>query len=217
MKNKKGLIILVVLAVIQLAFPVGFFVYEKAVEKAVVEKGESYTLRYMYITHFNKKSISLDTDEIYAVGYETDWDVAGEYYEEENYIYRDTVSMYSKVVISKNSDGNIMFYDAEAEGAELADYNWFSTFDVFHLDPEEYEFVPDNFGMKELFELGMFLSRDKDEDLTFEEFMKTDEGYFKGIWSIPLDSTVTLKVYKGVAIISEFYIGDELILKHKSS
>ena len=215
MKNKKGLIILVVLAVIQLAFPVGFFAYEKTVEKITIEKGESYTLRYVYITHFNKKRISLDTDNVYAVGYETDWDVAEKYYEEENYIYRDTVSLYSKVVINKKDDGSIMFYDAETEGMELTDYNWFGTYNVFRLDTEEYKFIPEDFGMKELFEIGMFLSKDKDESLTFEEFMETDEGYFKGIWSIPLNSTVTLKVYKGTAVIDEFYIGDQLILKHK--
>ena len=54
MKNKKGLIVLVVLAVIQLAFPVSFFAYEKAIEKVTIEKGESYTLRYMNITHFEE-------------------------------------------------------------------------------------------------------------------------------------------------------------------
>ena len=215
MKNKKGLIILVVLAVIQLAFPVGFFAYEKEVERAAIEKGESYTLRYMNITHFNKKSIHIDTDDIYAVGYETDWDVAEKYYEEENYIYRDTVNLYSKVVINKTADGNVMFYDAGAEGVELTDYNWFGTYDVFQPDPAEYEFVPEDFGMKELFDLGMLLSKDKDDSLTFEEFMETDEGYFKGIWSIPLSGTVTLKVYKGVAVIDEFYIEDQLIMKHK--
>ena len=215
MKNKKGLIILVVLAVIQLAFSVGYFAYEKSVEKSVIEKGESYTLRYMNITNFNKSSMSLDTDEIYAVGYETDWDVAEEYYEDENYIYSDTVSLYSKVLISKNADGSIMFYDAETKGAELTDSNWFSTFDVFHPDPADYEFVSEDFGMKELFDLGMLLSKDKDENLTYEEFMRTDDGYYKGIWSIPLDGTVTLKVYKGIGIIDEIYIGDQLIMKHK--
>lgn len=215
MKNKKGLIILVALAIIQLAFPVGCFAYEKAVERSVIEKGEGYTLRYMNITYLNKSSMSLDTDEIYAVGYETDWDVAESYYEDENYIYRDTVSGYSKVVISKNADGSVMFYDAEANGTELTDCNWFSTFDVFHPDPADYEFVSEDFGMKELFELGMLLSKDKDEKLTFEEFMKTDDGYYKGIWSIPIGGTVTLKVYKGIGIIDEIYIEDQLIMKHK--
>ncbi len=215
MKNKKGLIILVALAIIQLAFPVGYFAYEKAVERSVIEKGEGYTLRYMNITYFNKSSMFLDTDEIYAVGYETDWDVAERYYEDENYIYRDTVGLYSKVVINKKPDGSIMFYDAAAEGAELTDYNWFTTFDVFHLDPADYEFVNYDFGMKELFELGVLLSKDEDNNITFEEFMETEDGYYRGIWSIPLKGTVTLKVYKGIGIIDEIYIEDQLIMKHK--
>ena len=217
MKSKKCLIVLIALAVIQLAFPVSFFAYEKAVEKAAVEKGESYTLRYMNITHFNRKSISLDTEEIYAVGYETDWDVATEYYENEKYIYRDTLSLYSKVVINKNADGEAVFFDAEAEGAQLTEYNWFRTYDVFHLNPEDYEFIPEGFGIKELYEIGILLSRDETNDLTFEQFMKSEDGYFNGIWHIPLDGKVTLKVYKGIAVISEFYIGEDLVMIHKAA
>lgn len=215
MKNKKGLIFLLVLALIQLAFPVSVFAYEKAIERSVIEKGESYTLRYMNITHLNKEKISLDSDEIYAVGYETDWDVAEKYYEDEYYIYHDVVSLYSKVVINKKPDGDVMFFDAEAEGVELTKYNWFRTYKVFHLDIADYEFVSDEFGMKELYDLGIFLSKDETNDLTFEQFMKGEDGYYSGIWHIPLGGRVTLKVYNGVGLISEFYIGDQLVLRHK--
>ena len=70
---------------------------------------------------------------------------------------------------------------------------------------------------KELFEAAILFSEDETNDVkTFESFMKTEDGVYKTIWDIPFEGKVTLKVYKGIAIISEFYIGEELVLRHKA-
>lgn len=209
MKNKKAVALLITLSLIQLLFPVSLLVYEnKAVDK-VVEKGRSYTLGFTQITHINRAVMSIDTDEIYTVGY--DW-----YYDEnhENNIPYDTIGVYSKVGIREKEDGSIEFFDAEGYRT-LTCYNWFSTYDAFRLRLDEYEFVREDFGIKELFEACLYLSEDTTGDTTFESFMKSEDGYYNGIWHVGLEGKITLKVYNGMAKISELYIGDELVLRYK--
>lgn len=209
MKNKKALVLLIALSLIQLLFPVSLLVYEDIMMDKVIEKGQSYTLDYTQITHFNKAAIGLDTDEIYTVGYR--WDYKNR---EDGYIPHDTVSVYSKVGIREKEDGSIEFFDTEGDG-ELTKYNWFHTYDALRLRLDEYEFVRADFGMKELFEAGLYLSEDTTNDTTFEKFMQSEDGYYNGIWHIPFEGRITLKVYNGFAKISEFYIGDELVLRYK--
>lgn len=209
MKNKKALAVLIALAIIQLIFPVSLFVYQSAAEQNIIEKGKRYTLNYTEISHFTKEKIGVDTDEIYSVKW-YDPDAA-------EYVYDAAICLYSKVRIEEKADGSFEFFDAEqgAEDDKLTDYNWFRPHEAFGFDVDDFEFVSDEMGIKELYDLGFYLSEEKPDDLTYEDFMTSKDGYYTGMWNIPLEGKVTFCVYKGFAVIDEFYIGDELIMKRK--
>lgn len=214
MNFKKYLTVLVILAVIQLGFPVGLFVYEDYMQKEIVQKGKQYTLSYTHISHFTKKGISLDTGEIYTVDYEVGQDIRNDNYYDGAYMYHDTLSVYSEVVIEEKEDGTVRFFSV-SDDKELTKYNWFEVHGNFRINLADYEFVNESFGIKEFYDLGILLSEDTTNDTTFESFMQSKDGYYNGIWHIPLEGKVTLCVYDGYTEISEFYIGDELILKLK--
>lgn len=209
MKNKKALAVLIALAIIQLIFPVSLFVYQSVTEQNIIEQGKKYTLNYTEISHFTKEKIGVDTDEIYSVKwYDPDID---------EYVHDAAICLYSKVRVEEKADGSLEFFDAE-EGTEdnrFTDYNWFISHEVFNFDIDDFEFVVDEFGMKELYDLSFYLSEEKPKELTYEEFMTSKDGYYTGLWNIPIEGKITLCVYKGHAEISELYIGDELIMKHK--
>ena len=212
MKAKKTVAILVLFALLQFMFPAALIVYEDSFMKNIVKKGEKYTLDYTQIVSMNKGHLSTNADERYTVGYTWDFENA-----EENALPYDTVSVYHEVGIEKKEDGTLSFFDTNNSGKRLTDGNWFRTYGAFGLDFADYEFVSDGFGMKEFFELGLFLCDDKYNDTeSFEEFMKTDnEGFYPTLHHISLDGKFVLSVYKGMAVITEFYIGDELVLRHK--
>lgn len=212
MKNKKVIAFLLVFSLLQLIFPVAVIAYEKNYISNVIEKGEAYTLRYTQINHFNKAVMWLNTDELYTVTEENRWQ---EINPPDEYYY-DTVDMYPNIGIEKAKDGSIDFFDADTNKNKLTDYNWFHTYDAFDIDLENYEFTDENFGLEELFELGLYLCEDEYNDTTdFEKFMQTEDGSYNGLHHIELEGKIVLSVYKGFGIIKEFYIGDELILRHK--
>lgn len=211
MKNKKIIALLVALALVQLIFPVSIIAYENSLMKTVVEKGEKYTLDYGQIIHMNKTYMYLDTEDLYRV--------------EQRYALNDEdyrlsagwLGGYSRLGIEKDENGKVHFYDADNLEEGATDYNRLEyTYNLFYLYFSDYEFVNPEFGLKELAELGMLLCEDESNPITsYEEFMYDGEEYIGMLYRMPLDGKITLCVYKDYAVISEFYIGDELVLRHK--
>lgn len=212
MKNKKIIALLLVVALIQLLFPIGFTAYESRLIDTVIEKGEKYTLKYSYISHMNKTYMYLDTEELYRVE---------ERYasvDDNNYNYGGWLGGYNEIGIETDEKGEVHFFDTDDLSVGATDYNRLKyDYNLFYLYFEDYEFVSPDFGLKELAELGILLC-DKENDSnpinSYEEFMY-DEGYIGMLYHMPLDGKITLCVYKDYAVVSEFYIGDELILRHK--
>lgn len=210
MKNKRIIAFLVAFSLLQLLFPVGLLIYERNFMRAVIEKGESYTLSYTHITNMNSGVLYTNADEIYTVGYR--WD-----YENAKYVERPyrAIGDYTTVGVEKNADGTLDFFDTEQDKDKLTDYNWFRPFEALVLKFDSYEFVREDFGMKELFELSLSNCEEEYGDTTtFEKFMQTEDGVYNTLFHIDLEGKIVLSVYKGFAVIKEFYIGDELVLKH---
>lgn len=213
MKNKKVIALLVVLCVFQLAFPLSFMVYESVSMNNVIEKGKSYTLEYSKIQHFTKDRIYLNTDELYTVGYTMDIEQLKGY---STYIPQNTLSMYTKVVINESEDGTIEFFDAEAyDKSLLTKENWFNTYSLFHINFDEYEFVNEEIGLRELVELANIVSDEYVDDRFDVDAFLSEDSYYGGFYIVPLEGKITLKVYDGFAKITELYLGDELILRLK--
>lgn len=210
MKNKKTIALLLVVALIQLIFPVSIIAYENSLMKTVVEKGEKYTLDYGQIIHMNKTYMYLDTEELYSV--EERYASVSEDYD----YYGGWLGGYNKVGIETDEKGKVHFYDTDDLSVGATDYNRLKyDYNLFYLYFEDYEFVNPDFGLKELAELGILLCEDEVRPIdSYEEFMY-DEGYIGQLYQMPLDGKVTLCVYKDYAIVSELYIGDELILRYK--
>ena len=203
MRNKKMIAVLVVLALLQLMFPGAVIAYERSFKKAVVEKGESYTLDFDGIMRFNKNDMTINR---YKVAF------GGDYNNEYGLTMGDS-SYFGDVIIEKNEDGKSIVYVDITQGVKPTDYNLFRANKAFHLDFENYEFVREDFGMKELFELCHYLCYDDYGVDSYEEFSDTES--YSALHEIDLDGSVVIAVYKGMPIIKELYIGDELILKHK--
>lgn len=197
-------------ALIQLIFPVSIIAYENSLMKTVVEKGEKYTLDYGQIIHMNKTYMYLDTEELYSV--EERYASVSEDYD----YYGGWLGGYNKVGIETDEKGKVHFYDTDDLSVGATDYNRLKyDYNLFYLYFEDYEFVNPDFGLKELAELGILLCEDEVRPIdSYEEFMY-DEGYIGQLYQMPLDGKVTLCVYKDYAVVSELYIGDELILRHK--
>lgn len=197
-------------ALIQLIFPVSIIAYENSLMKTVVEKGEKYTLDYGQIIHMNKTYMYLDTEELYSV--EERYASVSEDYD----YYGGWLGGYNKVGIETDEKGKVHFYDTDDLSVGATDYNRLKyNYNLFYLYFENYEFVNPDFGLKELAELGILLCEDEVRPIdSYEEFMY-DEGYIGQLYQMPLDGKVTLCVYKDYAVVSELYIGDELILRHK--
>ena len=213
MKKKAVVILLVAVAVCQLLFPLSFIAYEKVTMNAVIEKGASYTLEYTRFYDFDKNIITLNTDDWYTVGYVWDKTKLIEY---EDYIPNDTLSMYNKVVINEKEDGTLEFYDAETCDKSLVKKdNWFYIHSTFHITLDEYEFVNDDFGLREL----VLLANDVGDNYVEEHFdidnFLSEDSYYGGFYMVPIEGKVTINVYNGFAKITELYIGDELVLKLK--
>lgn len=213
MKNKKVIALLVVLCVFQLAFPLSFMVYESVSMNNVIEKGKSYTLEYSKIQYFTKDRIYLNTDELYTVGYTMDIEQLKGY---STYIPQNTLSMYTKVVINESEDGTIEFFDAEAyDKSLLTKENWFNTYSLFHINFDEYEFVNEEIGLRELVELANIVSDEYVDDRFDVDAFLSEDSYYGGFYIVPLEGKITLNVYDGFAKITELYLGDELILRLK--
>ena len=206
---------LVVVAVLQLAFPVSFFVYENIMTDRIVEKGKSYTLDYTCMTHFNREFISLDTKELYTVGYDWDYKKSKAKQEDKYYIPYNSLMNYHEVGIREKEGGGVSFFDVEKEKDSVTEYNRFYVYNALQIDLDDYEFVRPDFGLKEMYDLCLLLSDDSTNDITFEEFMHSEDGYYNGLWHINIEGKITLKVYDGYAKISEIYMGDELVLRYK--
>lgn len=210
MKNKKMIAVLLAVALVQLLFPVGFIACENSLIDTVIEKGEKYTLDYSQIIHMNKAYMYLDTEDLYRVE---------ERYasvDDNNYNYGGWLGGYSEVGVEKDENGKVTFYDADDLNVGATDYNRLHyNYNLFYLYFENYEFVNPDFGLKELAELGILLCEDEDNPISsYEEFMY-DEGYTGMLYHMSVDGKITLCVYKDYAVVSELYIGDELILRHK--
>lgn len=213
MKNKKVIILLVLLCVFQLAFPLSFMVNEKITMNAVVEKGRSYTLEYSKFQYFTKDRVYLNTDELYTAGYTMDIEQLKGY---STYIPQNTLSMYTKVVIKENEDGTIEFSDAESyDKSLLTKDNWFNTYSVFHIDFDECEFVNEEIGLRELVELANIVSDEYVDDRFDVDNFLSEDSYYGGFYIVPIEGKITLNVYDGFAKITELYLGDELILRLK--
>ena len=213
MKKKTVVILLVFVAVCQLLFPMSFVIYEKVTMNAVIEKGTSYTLEYSKFMHFDKERAYLNTDELYTVGYTMDIERLKDY---TNYIPANTLSEYSEVVIKQNEDGIYEFYDAESCDKSLIEKdNCFSMQSVFLVNFDEYDFVSDAVGLRELVEFANHASDEYvDESFDVDEFLAED-SYYGGFYMVPFEGRITLNVYNGFAKITEVYLGDELIMKLK--
>ena len=216
MKNKKALTALIIVAVFQLVLPLGLLAYENVMLAQVADKGTAYTLDYTRFEYFNREYISPDTDWIYTVGYT--WDREG-YYDEnadDYYIPHNPLCVYTCVGIKVNEAGGFEFFDVEScDKSLLTNDNWFKTYRAFHIDLDKYEFVKEDFGLKEIFELAILSGAENYENLDFEQFMQSRDGYYGGLYNAKLEGKVVLKVYKGYARITELYLGDELIMKLK--
>ena len=210
MKNKKIIAVLIVVSLLQLIFPLSLIAYEKAFISDVFEKGESYTLYYTDIHSMNRGVIYTNIESRYTVGYR--W-----WGEDEDARYGDTVDCYSKLCIEKSDDGNTDFFVFDEKKKELTDYNWLYTYDAFNLRLDDYEFVRSNFGMKEFVEAALLICDESNEVKTYEEFTDKQDGVYNTIWDVPFEGKVTLRVYKGIGLISEFYIGDDLVMQHKAA
>ena len=207
MKNRKMLALLIAVSLLQLVFPLGLIAYEKSFFADVLEKGESYTLYYTQILGMNKARINTNIGSRYTVGYR--W-----WGEDEDVRDSDTLDYCYKLYIETAEDGKTDFFETDKK--ELTDYNWFYTYDAFDIQFDDYEFVNTDFGMKEFIEASILICEDKVNDVeSYEEFMKKEDGYYRTIWHVPFEGKVTLKVYRGIAVVDEFFIGDLLILKHK--
>lgn len=211
MKNKKYIAILLLIAIVQLAFPVGFVAYENSLIDTVIEKGEKYTLDYSYINHMNKAYLYVNTEDKYRVEHryasvdEDDWR-----YNESWLGSRDVTG------IEKDENGKVHFYDTDDLSVGATDYNRLHyNYNLFYLYFEDYEFVNPEFGLKELAELGISVCEDESNNInSYEEFMY-DEEYIGMLYHMPVDGKVTLCIYKDYAIVSEVYIGEDLVLRHK--
>lgn len=217
MKNKKIVILLVLLCAFQLLFPLSFVVNERLTIDNVFKEGKSYTLDFTRFEYFNPTYINTDTGSIYTVGYNFDRE---EYYDEEAddyYIPHDTIFIYDRVGIIEKEDGTLEFFDAEnCDKAILANDNWFRTYHAFQIELKDYEFADDNFGLKELFELALYCGAENYNGLDFEGFTSLSEGgYYEGVFDAKIEGKIVIKVYDGYARVSELYIGDELILRRK--
>lgn len=212
MKNKKIIALLIVLALIQLIFPLSFVAKERKAMEAVIEKGTDYTLEFTAFNYFSAEYINLNTDSLYTVGYK--WD-GNDYGMGEYYMPHDTLSVFRIVGIRQDEKGELDFFDAEScDKALLTKDNWFDTAYSFRLSLKDYEFASDDLNLESLFDLSMKLGEAYDE-LDFEIFTQKKDGYYDGIFDIPIEGKITLKVYNGHAKITELFIGDELVLKHK--
>lgn len=213
MRKKMAVILLSVLAVIQLLFPLSFPVYEKISMDAVVRKGTRYTLEYSSFDHFFKDRVYLNTDELYTVGYTMDIEQLKGYL---TYIPANTLSEYSKVVIKENEDGIYEFYDAESCDKSLIEKgNCFSPQSVFLIKFEEYEFVNEDFGLRELVEFANYASDEYVDEAFDADAFLAEDSYYGGFFQVPCEGRITLNVYNGFAKITEVYLGDELIMKLK--
>ena len=210
MKNKKTIAVLLAVALIQLLFPVCFVACENSLIDTVIEKGGKYTLKYSYISHMNKTYMYLDTEELYRV--EERYASVGDH----NYNYGGWIGGYNEVGIETDENGTVHFYDTDDLSVGTTDYNRLHyNYNLFYLYFEDYEFVNPDFGLKELAELGILLCEKENNPInSYEEFMY-DEGYIGMLYQMPLDGKITLCIYKDYAIVSEVYIGEELVLKHK--
>lgn len=213
MKNKKVIILLVMLCIFQLVFPLSFMAYERVSMNNVIEKGKSYTLEYSKFQHFTKDRVYLNTDELYTVGYTMDIELLKGY---TTYIPQCTLSEYTKVVIKENEDGTTEFYDTEAyDKSLLTKDNWFNTYSTFHIDFDEYEFADEKIGLRELVELANIISDEYTDEYFDVDAFLSEDSYCGGFYSVPIEGKITVNVYNGFAKITELYIGDELILRLK--
>ncbi len=203
MKNKKMIAVLVVFALLQLMFPGAVIAYERSFMRAVIEKGECYTLEFDGISLFNKDSLTIDRYNV---------KIGGDY-ENMTYLSRGDASYFFDMIIEKDKDGVCTVYTVDTEGKVATDYNLFRANKAFSLDFEDYDFAREGIGMRELFELCRYLCYDDYDVESYEEFADTEA--YNALHEIDLDGKVVLSVYKGMAKIKELYIEDELILRHK--
>lgn len=210
MKNKKALAVLLVVALIQLIFPVAVISYENSLMAAVIEKGEKYTLSYGQIIQMNKTYMYIDIEDLYRVELR---------YASNDEDYEQPVGWlggYSVLGIEKDEEGKVHFYDTDDLSEGETDYNRLQyNYNLFYLYFSDYEFVSVDFGLKELAEKGLLLCEDETTGISsYEEFMQ-DDGYIGMLCHVPLEGKITLCVYKGHAVVSELYIGDTLVMRHK--
>ena len=210
MKNKKIIAVLIAVSLLQLIFPLSLIACEKAFISDVLEKGEGYTLYYTDIHSMNRGVIHTNIESRYTVGYR--W-----WGEDEDVRHGDTVDCYFKLCIEKADDGNTDFFVFDEKKKELTDYNWLYTYDAFNVRLDDYEFVRSDFGMKEFVEAALLICDESNEVKTYEEFTDKRDGVYNTIWDVPFEGKVTLRVYKGIGLISEFYIGDDLVMQHKAA
>ncbi len=203
MKNKKIIAVLVVFSLLQLMFPVSVIAYERSFMRAVVEKGESYRLEFDGIMLFNERSLSIDKYKV---------KIGGDYENLSSLTLGDS-HYFGDMIIEKDENGICTVYTADTKGKIATDYNLFRANKAFHLDFEDYEFVLEGFGMKELFELCHYLCYDDYGVDSYEKF--TDPESAGVLDEIDLDGSVVIAVYKGMPIIRELYIGDEVVLRRK--
>lgn len=210
MRNKKMIALLLVVALIQLVFPVGVIAYENRLMSTVIEKGGKYTLDFTRIVHMNKACMYIDTEDLYRV--ENRYALNDKDYEEPI----GWLGSHSVIGVEKDENEKVHFYDTDDLNEGATDYNRLRyTYNLFYLYFSDYEFVNPDVGLRELAELGILLCEDETNPInSYEEFMY-DEGYIGMLYNMPVDGKITLCVYKDYAVVSELYIGDVLILKHK--
>lgn len=203
MKNKKIIAFLVVFSLLQLMLPCAMIAYERSFIRDVVQKGECYTLEFDGISHFNKDSLTIDRYNVR---------VGGDY-EDMNFLSWADASYFFDMIIEKDKDGVCTVYTADTEGKAITDYNLFRANKAFNLEFEDYDFVREDLGVKELFEFCRHLCYDDNGVESYEEFADTEA--YSALHEIDLYGKVVLSVYKGMPVIKELYIDDELILRHK--
>lgn len=203
MKNKKMIAVLIAFSLLQLMFPVGVIAYERSFKKAVIEKGECYSLPFDGVILFNKDSLTI---------YQYKVKVGGDYENISSLTHGDSI-YFENLIIEKDEQGVCTVYVVGADSKVATPYNFFRANKAFNLRFEDYEFVLEYFGMKELFELCRYLCYDDYDVDSYEKF--ADKQSYSGLHDIDLDGRVELSVYKGMAIIKELYIDDELVLRHK--
>ncbi len=219
MKNRLLGVFLVVTVILQLAFP-SYFLFEALErENKTYERGTEYTLKFDEIDFFYES-------DGYRFNYQDNYCV------ENPDSGSDDLWDYYTFAVAKGENGETLFFDPDKLSREQL-----QTMDVFPspygkivLDFENCEFCGSikneeefyNFLIESLMEL-----YSEDEDVNIDSF-PSFEDYKSGkymdsmYWDqymllgyAPVEGTLTVKISDGELIVTELYLGDELILKLK--